>query len=272
MTDVKRLTDANRAVWNHWTATDRDSQHHRDAARVRAGGSSLRSIERDVLGDVAGKSLLHLQCNMGSDTLSWARLGAHVTGVDISDNAIEAARARAHETGIAAEFIRADVYDLPDVLTGEFDIVVSTYGTIGFLPDLQRWAQIVARYLRPGGTFLLVEIHPQSLAADVSHVDQPRQDKPQDHRDSTNVTLGRAAETSMPAQIADDLTLYTWVHPVEDVASALASAGLRMQSVREFPFTFWQAFPALVLDDEGWWRWPDAMPGVTLLYAIRATR
>ena len=139
------------------------SDDHRAVEVVRAGGSTLRSIERDELGEVTGKTLLHLQCNMGADTLSWARLGATVTGVDFSHAAISVARRLAEEVGLPARFIAADIHHLPDALDERFDLVVSTYGTIGFLPDLARWAEVVARSVVDGGRFLLVEIHPLSL-------------------------------------------------------------------------------------------------------------
>src|SRR5579859_4104061 len=116
-------TASNRALWNAWTAQHTDSDHHRDVARFRATGSSLRPIERAELGEVTGKSLLHLQCNMGCDTLSWARLGASVTGVDLSDAAIERGRALASAASLPARFLQSDLYAIPDALDEQFDIV-----------------------------------------------------------------------------------------------------------------------------------------------------
>lgn len=119
--------------------------------------------DRQRLGDVQDKSLLHLQCHFGMDTLSWARLGAKVTGVDFSEKAIDAAQSLAKEVGLEARFIGANLYDLPDLPDlghEQFDIVIATYGVLSWLPDLDRWAKVVAHFLKPGGTFCLVEIHP----------------------------------------------------------------------------------------------------------------
>lgn len=255
----------NRAIWDAWTAHDLASDHHRAVEAVRAGGSTLRSIEREILGEVAGKTLLHLQCNMGADTLSWARLGAIVTGVDFSHEAITAARRLADDVGLPARFIGADIYRLPDVLDERFDLVVSTYGTIGFLPNLARWAEVVARYVLDGGRFLLVDIHPLSLIL------------PQEDTDGDPVvareylTHGAPDEGSVNADDARS-PLYTWRHSLGDVVAALAQAGLRITAMREYPYTFWRQFPALRQDGDGWWRWPDGAPQVPLLYSALAVR
>jgi SAM-dependent methyltransferase len=257
---------ANRAIWAAWTAHDLTSDHHRAVEVVRAGGSTLRSIERDELGEVAGKTLSHLQCNMGADTLSWAQLGAIVTGLDFSHEAISVAQRLATDVGLPARFIASDIYHLPDALDERFDLVVSTYGAIGFLPDLARWAEVVARSVADGGRFLLVDIHPLSL---ILHQTP--------HANSDLViarsyfTGGAPDEESVNAdEIASPL--YTWCHSLGDVVTALAQAGLRIAALREYPYTFWRQFPALRQDGDGWWRWPDTAPQVPLLYSLLAMR
>jgi SAM-dependent methyltransferase len=115
---------------------------------------------REELGDVAGKDLLHLQCHFGLDTLGWARLGAWVTGADFSERAIAQARALAAETGLDATFIVSDVADLPAALEGDFDLVFTSFGVLGWLPDVPRWADVVAHFVRPGGRFYIAEAHP----------------------------------------------------------------------------------------------------------------
>src|SRR4051812_35702557 len=122
-----------------------------DVDGFRAGGSSLRPFELEALGDVRGQRLLHLMCHFGLDTLSWARLGAEVTGLDYSGSAIEAARRLAVEVGLAARFVQADVYEAADVLDEQYDVVIATYGVLVWLPDLNAWARVVSRLLRPGG-------------------------------------------------------------------------------------------------------------------------
>jgi SAM-dependent methyltransferase len=267
---------ANRAIWDAWTAHDLASDHYRAVEVVRAGGSTLRSIERDELGEVTGKTLLHLQCNMGADTLSWARLGATVTGIDFSHEAISVAQQLADDVGLPARFITADIYQLPSALNEQFDLVVSTYGTIGFLPDLARWAEVVARSVVDGGHFLLVDIHPLSLI-----LQQPIQSDSDGNLSDGNLSDGNlvVARSYFTGGAPDEervhgaegaSPLYTWRHSLGDVVTALAQAGLRIAALREYPYTFWRQFPALRQDGDGWWRWPDNARQVPLLYSLLA--
>lgn len=257
---------ANRAVWDAWTAYDLTSDHHQAVEIVRAGGSTLRSIERDELGNVTGKTLLHLQCNMGADTLSWARLGAIATGVDFSHEAITLAQRLAKDAGLPARFIASDIYHLPDELDERFDLVVSTYGTIGFLPDLARWAKVAARYVVDGGRFLLIDIHPLSLI--LQQTSQANSDLAVAR---SYFTDGAPDEESVNPSDAHS-PLYTWRHSLGDVVTALAQAGLRTAVLREYPCTFWQQFLALREDGDGWWRWPNNAAQIPLLYSLLAVR
>lgn len=155
---------ANEALWNAWTKVHEASEFY-DLASFRAGGVRIRPYEIELVGDVTGRSLLHLQCHFGIDTLSWARLGASVTGVDFSADAIALAVSLATDLGFPeARFVRSNLYDLPNVLAGEFDVVYTSRGVLGWLPDIRGWAAVVARFLAPGGTFFISEIHPAAQA------------------------------------------------------------------------------------------------------------
>lgn len=259
------MTQANRHVWDCWTREQLTSDHHRDLATVRAGGSTLRGIERAAIGDVRGKTLLHLQCNMGADTLSWARLGARVTGVDFSDEAIRMARHTADDLGLLARFITAEVLGLPATLDERFDLVVSTYGTICFLPDVTAWAGVVAHLLRPGGVLLLIEMHPVTALITQKEGDAVRIAQP-----STDPSGPRVAMVDTSA--GHEAPLYTWSHPIGQVVTALASAGLRLTALGEHPYTFWQQFPSLRQSEDGWWHWPTDAAEIPLLYSVLATR
>ena len=147
MTSDRRIA-LNRANWNERTRVHAGSDFY-DVAGFKDGRITLNEFERAGVGDVRGKSFLHLQCHFGLDTLSWARLGANATGVDISDDAIGLARKLNDEVGLDAKFVRSDIYDLPQVLDGEFDIVYTAMGVLAWLPDLAAWAEVVARYLKP---------------------------------------------------------------------------------------------------------------------------
>lgn len=149
----------NRQSWNNRTEAHFASAFY-DVEGFINGNTSLKNIELDLLGDIKGKSILHLQCHFGQDTISLQRMGAMVTGVDLSDKAIDKAKELAIATNTKAKFICCNVYDLPLHLDEQFDIVYTSYGTIGWLPDLDRWAKIVAQYLKPTGKFIFVEFHP----------------------------------------------------------------------------------------------------------------
>ncbi len=124
------------------------------------GRSSLNTIELDLLGDIKNKSILHLQCHFGQDSISLSRMGADVTGIDLSDKAIEAAKDLAQKCGTDTKFICSDVYSLPDILDEKFDIVYTSYGVVGWLPDLDKWAWIISHFLKPGGRLVMAEFHP----------------------------------------------------------------------------------------------------------------
>ncbi len=262
------FTEANRATWNLWMTRDTGSDHFKDVARFRATGSSLRPIELGELGAVApGKSLLHLQCNLGSETLSWARLGAQVTGVDIADAAITFARKLAAESGLSerARFIRADLYALPETLNETFDLVVATYGALCWAPDLEGWARVAARYVAPGGTLLLIDLHPVGMALDAQPSDPSgrslRLDRPYFHT--------REPQTE---QTPGEPAVYAWGYGLGEVVTALAATGLRVDSLREYPWAHWRQFPQLVESGDGYWRWPDPANQFPLLFSLRATR
>jgi SAM-dependent methyltransferase len=268
------LTRANQAIWDAWTASDKDSDHARDATRVAAGGSSLRPIERAEVGEVSGKTLLHLLCNRGSDTLSWARLGARVTGVDFSGQCIAQACALAVTTGLPAHFLQADLYALPEVLDEQFDIVFMSYGVLCWMPDLPLWAEIAAQYVRPGGVLYLVDMHPFAgfLIADGPTVTagvRLNAEHPYHHVAIPRQTTVRLADVaSENAQLA---ALSVWSYTLGEVVSAVARTGLQVEFLHEHPATFYHQFPVLVEDGDGLWRWPEPTTQLPLLFSLRAS-
>ncbi|MEJ2759411.1 MAG: class I SAM-dependent methyltransferase, partial [Anaerolineales bacterium] len=156
---MKKYLKANQTRWDELTLEHKDSPFY-DLEGFKAGKDRLRSIELSELGDVSGKSLLHLQCHFGLDTMAWARCGAQVTGVDFSEEAISLGKALSQELDIPAEFYCTDIYELPKILSSQFDIVFTSYGVLHGLPDLKRWAALISDYLKPGGIFYIVEDHP----------------------------------------------------------------------------------------------------------------
>lgn len=241
--------EQNRRSWNA-VARAHDS-HRGDLARfLRDGGSTLFPEERELLGDLDGKSLAHLQCNSGGDSLSLALLGADVTGVDISDEAVASARDLARSTGIPAEFVRSDVYDWLEqaVRRGDaFDVVFSSYGVICWLPDLEKWADGVAGILSPGGRFVLVEFHPVSDLFDqgweLAH-DYPSGGKSLPLEEGVGDYVGASAGGLTPAGFVEGVRifenpegchLFRW--GLGEVVTALARAGLRIMALEEYPYS-----------------------------------
>ena len=159
MADDLNYLEKNKDSWNRRTDYHVDSEFY-DVKGFLRGNTSLKSVELNLLGDIKTKSILHLQCHFGQDTLSLARMGAEATGVDLSDNAIKNANLLAEKAKLKADFICCDIYSLPQHLDKQFDIVFTSYGTIGWLPDIDKWAKIVSRYLKPGGKLVFVDFHP----------------------------------------------------------------------------------------------------------------
>ncbi|HXG68826.1 MAG TPA: methyltransferase domain-containing protein [Blastocatellia bacterium] len=265
--DFTEYLETNRNLWNGWTALHQKSAFY-DLAAFESGKSSLNSVELEELGDVSGKTLLHLQCHFGMDTLSWARLGAQVTGVDFSDKAIALARSLSEKLALDARFVCSNIYDLPDVLQGEFDIVFTSYGVLSWLPDLRRWAEIVAHYLKPGGTFYIVEFHP--VVSLLDEEDPTKITYPYFH---SPVPLQLQAKGSYADPGADFTHVeYAWIHSISDVINAVIAAGLRIEFFHEFPFSPYPCWPFVEEKEPGQWTIkgrPDALP---LLFSLKATR
>lgn len=263
--------ETNRARWDELVDINARSDFY-DLAGFRAGRCSLLPIEREELGDVSGKSLLHLQCHFGMDTLSWARRGATVTGVDFTASAVALARSLGEELGLDARFVQANVYDLPDVLEGSFDIVYTSYGALCWLPDLARWARVVAHFLRPGGTFYIAEGHPIAGTLDEAcGPDDLRITYPYLTHEAPLCFDDDGSYADREAHL-ENRRSFEWSHPLSEVVTALIGAGLRIQFLHEFPECAWQAVPHMVKGPDGYWRLPPGSPAIPFTYSIRAVR
>jgi SAM-dependent methyltransferase len=263
---------ANRALWDEWTGVHvaSDFYHVDDFKR---GGVRLKDFELEELGDVAGKDVLHLQCHFGLDTLSLARLGARATGADFSEAAIAAARRLAEEAGLEARFVASNVYDLPDVLDADFDLVYTSGGVLEWLPDIRRWAQVVAHFVRPGGTFYITEIHPVANAFENEGV-QPGELRLAYPYWEHAAPLAFPVEGSYadPTAAVQARTEYGWDHGLGEIVTALADAGLRIESLREYPFCLWR-LDYLEHGGDGRWRLPGDLDGrLPLFFSLRATK
>ena len=250
------LRRANARHWDEFLADHLEWWYDVDA--FKAGACSLRSIELEEVGDVRGKSLLHLQCNCGIDTLSWARLGATVTGVDLSEKAIALARELAGEVGIDARFICCDVLDLDEVLPETFDIVFASYGVLCWIDDLAGWAARAASHLTPGGMFFYVGGHPACWP----YSEDGQIEYPYFHSDSP---------VEDPHEGDSGVVTYEWQWTVADIVNSLVGAGLRIEGVGEHPVAGYQAWPNMLQGEDGWWRLPG-IQHLPLILSVKARK
>ena len=266
---MKEYYGTNLRRWNELVGIHARSSEY-DLEGFLAGKSSLHSLELEALSDVRGRSLLHLQCHFGLDTLSWARLGARVTGIDFSDTAIELARSIANRIGVEAEFLCCNIYDLPERLEGQFDIVYTTYGILCWLHDIEGWARVVSRYLRPGGTFFIAEFHPIMWVFDNEHPSEFRVKYPywQGEEPDYYEVDGSYAD---PQAKLENRGSYEWAHPMSEVVNALMGAGLIIQRLDEYPFSVDVCqMPFMERGEDGYSRLPGYK--LPLMYSIKATK
>lgn len=255
--------ELNRQNWNNRVDGHLTSEFYRMDA-FRQGENSLKEIELSLLGDIQGKSVLHLQCHFGQDTLSLARMGASVTGVDFSENAIDAARKLSNELSINAQFHCCDVYSSPNIISEKFDIVYTTYGTIGWLPDIQKWANVIAHFLKPNGKLIFVEFHPVvwMFDDDFSHV---AYNYFQEEAIIEEVS-GSYADKSL--QIMD--TTITWNHGLSEVYQALQNAGLLVDHFSEYPFSPYDCLKDLVEVEPNRFQVKHMVNKIPMVYALTA--
>jgi SAM-dependent methyltransferase len=258
------MSDLNRAWWDERVPLHVTSDFY-DVEGFKAGANTLRPFELEEVGDVSGRSLVHLQCHFGLDTLSWARLGASVTGLDFSAPAVEAARAVAADTGLDAQFVAASVYDAPQAL-GErrFDIVYTGLGALNWLPDIKAWAEVVARLVAPGGFLYLSEFHP---IADVFGDEDLTIEH--DYFQTEPLTFDDPGTYADLAAHTEHNRTEEWVHPLGEVVSAVIDAGLAIELLHEHDHTLFPRWPFLEKHGDSY-RFPAGQPGLPLIYSLRA--
>jgi len=261
---------ANRALWDEWTAVNARSTLYR-LDEFRAGKNKLNALERSEVGDVRGRSLLHLQCHFGMDTLSWAMLGANVTGVDFSEEAIRLARSLSEEMNLPARFVCCDVYELEQHLQETFDIVYSSYGFLNWLSDLETWARIVARYVRPGGFVYLAEFHPFAMVFDDA-VQQAEWCVGYDYFEKRMLQFEVSGSYADRLAVVQQPISYEWLHSLSEIINSLLKAGLQLEFFNEHDFTVYEMFPFLKAHPDAIWRIPEDMKRVPLMFSLRARK
>ncbi len=227
--------EINKQSWNKKTPIHLISDFY-DVEGFLNGNTSLNPIELALLGDVNGKSILHLQCHFGQDTLSLGRMGADVTGIDLSDKAIESANELAIKTGVDATFICCNIYDLPNLLDKKFDIVFTSYGTIGWLPDLDKWAEVVSTFLKPEGKFVFVEFHPVVWMFD-DNFDKIGYNY---FNSGPIIEVYNGTYADKTADLSQEYVM--WNHGMAEVVNALIKNNIQINSLDEFDYSPYNCF------------------------------
>ena len=256
-----QAADYNYSTWNIQDFLD-------DPGRL----SKIVQADRHYVGDVTGKSLVHLQCHFGMDTLSWARLGAECTGIDNSDRGIQLARDLNQRAGLTATFIEADVYGASEAVAAQqFDIVYTSGGVLCWLPKVAPWASTVARLLKPGGVFYMREAHPVLWSLDVERTDRqltvtrPYFETPEPKRWDEGPSW-----EELPG--LEPMTEYVWSHGLGEIITSLIDSGLTISLLEEHQTLLWQALHFMKQDAEGWWELPEGETRLPLMYSILARK
>ncbi|MGB5437769.1 MAG: class I SAM-dependent methyltransferase [Maribacter sp.] len=255
----------NKELWNNRTDFHLKSDFY-DLDGFLNGRSSLNAIELQLLGDVRGKSMLHLQCHFGQDSISLARLGANVTGVDLSDKAIDQARELSKKCGVNIEFINCDIYELPNFLNKKFDIVFTSYGTIGWLPDLNTWAQIVSRFLKPNGKFVFVEFHPIVWMFDDDFT------KVAYNYLNTGPIIETQKGTYADKNADIDQEYISWNHGISEVANSLIQNNLEIRSLGEYDYSPYNCFNKTIEFEPHKYRIEHLGNKIPMVYSMLCTK
>lgn len=258
--------EQNRESWNAITSKHVTSTFY-NLEGFKQGKSSLNEIELDELGEIKGKSVLHLQCHFGMDSLSLARLGANVTGIDISDESIKVAKQLSKELSIPATFYRANVLDADNIVGKNYDIVYTSYGALNWLEDLGAWAKVIYNCLKPGGTFYMVEFHPFVYTLGESGVIT----EPYFKTDKiiSEVTRSYTENSNINRK---DLKHVEWHHSISEVLNSIIKSGLNIKYVNEFPYQVYNCFDNMVELDKGKWVFKEVSDKIPYLYSVKAVR
>jgi SAM-dependent methyltransferase len=257
--------EINKNSWNKRTDVHVTSEFYDQEAFLK-GANSLKSIEMALLPDLNGKRLLHLQCHFGQDTMSLARMGASCVGLDLSDRSVDVANETAQKLNLDARFVCADVYSAPEVIDEQFDVVFTTYGTIGWLPDINRWAEVVSSILKPGGIFVFAEFHPVMWMYDddLTHVKYRY----------FNSEVIQEVEEGTYAQKESDIRVefMSWNHGLAETINSLLDAGLALTSFSEHDYSPYNVFPESYEFEPGKFRTKVFEDKVPMVYSLTAQK
>ena len=257
--------ETNRKTWNKKVTVHAESDFY-DLKAFKKGASSLNNYEKKALGIVSGKSLLHLQCHFGQDTLSWSRMGAKCTGVDISEEGIKLAQNLNEELGLDAEFICCNVLEVSKHISEKFDIIFTSYGTIGWLPDLKPWAKMISERLKPGGVFYIVDFHPIAWMFDytsgIPKLEYGYMQKEAIYEEYQGTYAN--PEASMMSKE------FGWNHSLSEIINSLIEVGLTIDCFAENHASPYNIFPNLEKNKDGYFELPDKL--YPLIFEVKARK
>lgn len=263
--DPSAWRDLNRAWWDERVPIHVASELY-DEAAFRRGRDSIEPWEVELLGDVDGLRLLHLQCHFGHDTMSWARHGASVVGLDFSSVAVAEATALAADLDLDARFVCSDLYDAVDALDGErFDVVYTGFGALNWLPDLARWGEVVAALLRPGGRLLLDEFHPVTWVFGDDDLTVEH-----DYFETEPFAWDESGSYANEGRATEHNRTIEHQHTVATILTSILDAGLRVTSFREYEHTRFRRWPFLEGGPDGTFRVPAGHPRLPLVLSVLA--
>ncbi len=265
MSSHSKYFAVNKSTWNSKVKVHAESEMYNMKA-FKNGKTSLMPYEIKALGDVNGKSLLHLQCHFGQDTLSWSRLGASCTGVDLSDEGIKLAQQLNKELGLSANFVCCNVLDTSQYIKEVFNVVFTSYGVIGWLPDLKPWGQMIAERLKTGGVFYMVEFHPIVWMFDyLAEKPLMRYDYMQEDVIYEEYN-GTYADESSKLRARE----YGWNHGLSEVVNALIEAGLTIEYLNEHNGSPYDVLPNLIENKEGFFETKENL--YPLIFELKAIK
>lgn len=269
---AKAAMASNKLFWEENVATHLASAFY-DVDGFRRGRNTLKPMELTELDDVTGRRIAHLQCHFGMDTLSLARMGAEIVGLDYSANAVRAARTLATEVDVAAAFVESNVYDARLALEGDFDLVYTSWGVLSWLPDLTRWARVAASLLKPGGRFYLAECHPAThWFDDECDGDQPLRVRYPWRNDGGPETYDDGGSyADRDADIENSVEMF-FRHGLGEIVTAALQAGLVLEFLHEHDALCWQGLPHLVEGGDLQWRLPEGRAGIPLSFTLSARK
>lgn len=257
--------DINKRLWNKKTEIHYNSDFY-DVDSFIKGKDSLNSIEIELLGDIKEKKILHLQCHFGQDTISLSRYGAQATGVDFSEKAIEKAKKLNKQLGTNAKFIQSDIYKLPEILNEKFDIVFTSYGVIGWLPDMQEWAKIITHFLNPKGKFIMVEFHPivWMFSYDFKKIEYKYMCS------DPIIEKLEGTYTHRNAEINEESVC--WNHGLSPVINSIIKAGLKITDFKEYNYSPYNCFENTVKIDDGIFKIKGLEDKIPMVFSLKAEK